>query len=351
MAGDRIGPSDRQRELADLNLRALSIFMIVADEGSMARATKRLKMSPSGVSQQITNLEKALRVKLFDRGARPIALTPAGGLLRHHCDRILDVVTEAQVELAELSVTSLPEFRLGIIDDLDASITPDLVSLFQTTYPQCLISASTGRSDMLTDAFLRRDLDVVVSGVLPPDTRRFDVFAILREPFILATARGCLKPQLPVMKQLERLPFIGFSEAIPLGGLVSQQFRRVGVSVERRVSFDAARAVHSMVIKSRGWTVTTPLCILDAPRCIPDLEFFPLPFASFTRRIYLVNRVGELGSMPERLAEQCQQLIRDQLLEPVYKIAPWSIDLFHTGEDPDLVHEASTIQPSDGAAE
>ena len=332
MAVDRIGPSDRQRELANLNFKALSIFMIVADEGSMVGATKRLKMSLSGVSQQITNLETALGVKLFDRRARPIALTPAGVLLRHHSDNIVDVVTKAQMELAELSVTSLPEFRLGIIDDLDASITPDLVRLFQTAYPRCLISASTGRSDHLTDAFIRRDLDVVVSGQLPRDGHRFDVFPILREPFMLVTAKRVLSARRPIMEQLESMPFIGFNDSMPLGRLVSQQFRRVGMKVEKRVAFDATRAVHSTIVKSGGWTVSTPLCVLDTPRCVPDLEFAPLPFAGFSRQIYLVNRIGELGSLPKRLAELCQQLILEQLKPQVDMIAPWLSRHFHAGE-------------------
>ncbi len=333
MAEDRIGPSDRQRNLADINFKALSVFMIVADEGSMARATKRLKMSPSGVSQQISNLENALGVKLFDRSARPIALTPAGILLRHHADRIVDVVAKAQTELSELSVTSLPEFRLGIIDDLDASITPDLVRLFQSTYPRCLINASTGRSDHMTEAFMRRDLDVVVTGMLPQDTRRLDVFPILREPFILVTAKGHLNAKRPVMEQLNNMPFIGFNEAMPLGRLVNQQFRRVGLKVEKRVAFDATRAVHSMVVKSRGWTVSTPLCVLDTPRSIPDLDFNPLPFAAFNRRIFLINRIGELGSLPLRLAEQCRELIERQLLPQVNQIAPWIVGEFRTSDE------------------
>lgn len=349
MAGDRIGPSDRQRDLADINFKALSVFMIVAEEGSMARATKRLKMSPSGVSQQISNLETALGVKLFDRSARPIALTPAGVLLQHHSSRIVDVVVQAQTELSELSVTSLPEFRLGIIDDLDASITPDLVRLFQSAYPRCLISASTGRSDHLTEAFIRRELDVVVSGQLPQDTRRFDVFSILREPFMLVSAKGQLDMRKPVMDQIASRPFIGFNDAMPLGTLVSQQFRRVGLKVDKRVAFDATRAVHSMVVKSRGWTVSTPLCVLDSPRCIPDLEFAPLPFAGFTRRIYLINRIGELGSLPHRLAEQCRELIRRQLLPQVMQIAPWVANQFQTGEYSD---SGSDIRPiSSDAAE
>jgi len=332
MAIDRLGPATRQRQLANLNFKALAIFVSVVDEGSMALAAIRLNMSPSGVSQQISNLEEALGVKLFDRGARPIALTPAGTLLRHHSDRILDVVARAQTELLELSLTSLPQFQLGIIDDLDASITPDLVGLFQSAHPRCLISASTGRSDHLTAAFPRRELDVVVSGQLPEDTTNLDVYRILQEPFILVTAKGHLKPNRDIMEQLMDMPFIGFNDTMPLGRLVRQQFRRVGINAEKRVSFDATRAVHSMVAKYRGWTVSTPLCALDTPRCLPHLDLAPLPFPGFSRRIYLINRSGELGSLPQRLAQQCRGLIQEHILPQLNDIAPWSCELFRIGE-------------------
>ena len=343
MAGDQIGPVVNHREPADINFKALSIFIAVVDEGSMARAATRLSMSPSGISQQITNLELAVGVKLFDRSARPIALTPAGALLRYHSDRILEVVANAQTELLELSLTTLREFRVGIIDDLDASITPDLVSVFQAAYPRCLISASTGRSDHLTASFMRRELDVVVTALLPHDTARFEVYPILREPFILVTAKGQLDPERPVMDQLDDMPFVAFNDTMPLGRLINQQFRRVGLNIEKRVAFDATRAVHSMVVKNHGWTVSTPLCALDTPRCLPDLDLSPLPFASFSRRIYLVNRTGELGSLPQRLAEQCRDLIERQLQPQVREIAPWSSDAFRvehkweSGDDDDIL--------------
>ena len=348
MAIDRLGPVTRQRQLANLNFKALAIFVSVVDEGSMALAAARLNMSASGVSQQISNLEQALGVKLFDRGARPIALTPAGTLLRHHSDRILDVVARAQTELLELSLTSLPQFQLGIIDDLDASITPDLVGLFQSAHPRCLISAQTGRSDHLTQTFLRRELDVVVSGQVPEDTTNLDVFRILQEPFILVTAKGSLKRNRDTMEQLLDMPFVGFNDMMPLGRLVKQQFRRVGINAEKRVSFDATRAVHSMVAKFHGWTVSTPLCALDTPRCLPDLDLAPLPFPGFSRRIYLINRSGELGSLPQRLAQQCRELIGAYVLPQVNEIAPWASEMFRIGDVPEF--DMAETAPSTAAS-
>ncbi|MGI9464092.1 MAG: LysR family transcriptional regulator, partial [Aestuariivirgaceae bacterium] len=110
-----------------LTLRAIEVFIAVIETGTVAAAATRLKASPSTVSQQISNLEATLGTKLLDRSARPIALTPAGVLLQSHAQNILDEIGLARAKLMELQLSSLPRLRLAIIDDLDATLTPDLV--------------------------------------------------------------------------------------------------------------------------------------------------------------------------------------------------------------------------------
>jgi LysR family transcriptional regulator, glycine cleavage system transcriptional activator len=59
-------------------LQVLPTFELVAEHLSIKRAAELLHLTPSAVSQQIRTLESALGLKLFDRLARALALTPAG---------------------------------------------------------------------------------------------------------------------------------------------------------------------------------------------------------------------------------------------------------------------------------
>jgi DNA-binding transcriptional LysR family regulator len=104
----------------ELTLRGLRIFVALEETGSVIGAAARIGGSASGVSQTISALEQAVGARLFDRKAKPVTLTPAGQLLRRHAHRILSVVSEAQTELAEISLAALPQLNLAIIDDLDA---------------------------------------------------------------------------------------------------------------------------------------------------------------------------------------------------------------------------------------
>jgi len=332
-------PTRQKDQSVDFSLRALRVFAAVEEAGSMIVAAERLGASASGVSQQISNLEKTVGARLFDRNAKPIALTPAGHLMRQHARRILESVSAAQTAIMELNLSSLLELRLAIIDDLDASITPDLAAHLKTLYPSCLFSAWSGRSDHATDALLNRRADIAITADPPADTTVFDIFPLLREPFVLVTARAAIDPNGDVLQQVMKLPFVHYGFDIPIGRLVEQHFRRIRLSPARHYAFDASRSVLAMINKCGGWTLTTPLNYLDGLRFKANLDVMPLPFASFSRDIFLVARRGELGDLPATMARLSTDLIRDSLLAEAIAIAPWAKRDFRTYSD----------EPADGA--
>lgn len=311
-----------QQTTGRLSLRGLRVFVALEEFGSVAEAAKSLGISKSNVSQQITAMETGIGTKLFDRRQKPITLTPAGQTLSLHAHRVLATVSIAEASLAELNLASLPLLNFAIIDDLDASLTPSLAASMQAKLPRCFICTFSGRSDQVTSRLLSREADIAVTASIPAQMHKFQVMQLLREKFLLVTARGTYSDNLDWRGQLGQLPFIQYSDAMPMGRLVSAHLKRIGHHFPRRFSFEASRSVIATVAKTGGWTMTTPLSILDSIRFKDSIDIWPLPFTGLSRQIYLINRMDELGSLPETLAQQCRSLLQRDAVAEFARLAP-----------------------------
>lgn len=77
-------------------LEAMSIVLAVAEAGSLSAAARRLNTPVATASRKVSELEAHLRIRLFDRTARKLALTPAGSSYVASAKRILFDLTEAE---------------------------------------------------------------------------------------------------------------------------------------------------------------------------------------------------------------------------------------------------------------
>ena len=313
----------RALDLHGISLRALQVFAAVEETGSLTAAAARLGGTRSAVSQQVTNLEKAVGARLIDRMSRPAILTPAGKVVLRHAQRMLQVISEVQTELMEISLASMLELRLGVIDDLDASITPDLVLQLQERYPRCQLTVTSGRSDHLSEALAERSLDLVLTGVLPEPATAFQSNPILREPFMLAAPRGVFDSRGDLRAQMQERPFVRYNAGMPIGAMVAQHLRRLHIELAAPYSYDASRSVFAMMRRCGGWTLTTPLCVLDSGNDAEQMDCLQLPFAGFHRTIRLVTRPVEIGSLPLHLADVSRRLIRQRIVPEVRRLAAW----------------------------
>lgn len=304
-----------------LTLRGLRIFIALEEAKSVAGAAKNLGMSKSSVSQHITTLEQSVGITLFDRQQKPVALTPAGQVLSLHAHRIASMVTEAEAALADNHANSLPVLNFAIIDDLDASITPVIATALQTKLPQSYICTFSGRSDEVTARMMARDADIAITASIPADIAKFQIQELFREHFVLVVAKGCYDASKDWHEQLTSLPLVQYSEAMPIGHLVVTHLKRIRLDVARRYSFETTRSVVATVAKTGGWTLATPLSILDASRFLDEVDIYPLPFAGLSRSVFLINRLNELGTLPDILTNTFQQLLHDELIPELNKIA------------------------------
>ena len=79
----------------------LKIFHAVAEAGSFTSATVILNISQSAISRQIQSLEEDLKVKLFERHARGLALTQNGEYVYKTTHEVISKIKEIETSLGD----------------------------------------------------------------------------------------------------------------------------------------------------------------------------------------------------------------------------------------------------------
>jgi DNA-binding transcriptional LysR family regulator len=79
----------------------LKTFLEVAEAGGVTPAARRLRLSKSIVSRQLTRLESALGAQLLSRTTRGAVLTDAGLVFREHAQRVVAELDAAQEALSQ----------------------------------------------------------------------------------------------------------------------------------------------------------------------------------------------------------------------------------------------------------
>jgi DNA-binding transcriptional LysR family regulator len=82
-----------------MELRHLRYFVAVAETLNFGRAAERLGISQPTLTRQIQNLERELKVQLFDRTSQGTFVTQAGMVLRKNGRRVLRLAARTIVDL------------------------------------------------------------------------------------------------------------------------------------------------------------------------------------------------------------------------------------------------------------
>lgn len=300
-----------------VTLWGVEVFLAVADEGAISGAAKRLGVSPSAISQQLSVIELALGAVLLDRSARPMRTTPAGTMFRRHAQTIVNVAAEARADLAMADLSGLTTLRLGMIEDFDAEVTPKLLSILSQDLKGCRFLLETGASHRLMEQLENRALDVIVAADLAQDSHDDawrDVHPLLSEPFLAVTPKGA---------RYQDLPLIQYTARHLMGRQIAAHLARQNIRLAHRFELDSYHAILAMVVGGQGWTILPPLALHHAARFQSGLDVAPLPFEPLSRSLSLSARAGVLRDMPARIAQHLRVLTAAQVVEPALAQWPW----------------------------
>ena len=172
-------------------LDEMRAFIVLADSGSLQRASERLFLTPSAVTRQIQRLEAALNTPLLDRRVKPARITREGRAVLdrgRQMLRIMEELKESSTEDAEPSGM----FRIGLSHAL---AQPRLVASIQrltSRFPRLQPVLSTDVRQQLIDKTRAGELDVALAFLSTDDAIPGDLASsvLAAERLVLVKAKG-----------------------------------------------------------------------------------------------------------------------------------------------------------------
>ncbi len=319
----------------ELTLKALELFQTCAREGSLQGAADRLHLSISTISHHIRALEDHLGAEVFDHARRPMILTPTGRAFLGNIEGALTAIRKATAEATAGHKDGPTQLRIGVIEDLDSDITPELALHLSDQMPRCAFSFRTDTSSALLQLLRHRELDLAITTAPTERTSELVEYPLLKDPFVAVLPNGAEATPQQLLKGPQRLPFLRFSSKLMIARLIEAQLRRLGVSPEMRFECDNNQTLMGMVASGAGWTITTPLLFSRARRFHDALQLHPFPGRQFARTLCVVTTTDCPARVIERVDQQLRASILAHAVGPITADAPWLTGAFDLIAAPD----------------
>lgn len=235
-----------------METRFLETFLLVAENGSLAEAARRLNITPAAVAQRMQALEDELGKPLLIRAGRSVQPTDAGHAILDQCRRILGEVRHLR-SFAQNDALS-GELRIGAITTALTGILPGALRHLVDTVPAVEVFVLPGTSPDLYQALEGGTIDAAIL-VRPPFTipKSLDWYTLRSEPLILLAPEE-LGEEDP-LSLLKSRPFIRYDRNNWGGRLADSWLLQRRIRPREWLELDSLEAISVMVSHGLGVSI------------------------------------------------------------------------------------------------
>lgn len=148
-----------------LNYHHLYYFWTVAREGSVAAASRQLKVGRPAISMQLKSLEEFVGAPLFHRRGRHLELTETGETVRTYANDIFATGRELLDVLRDRPTGRPQRFRIGIADVMAKIVAFQLLLPALDADTQAVLDCYEDQPNRLFAKLAVHELDLVLSDI------------------------------------------------------------------------------------------------------------------------------------------------------------------------------------------
>ncbi len=149
--------------MAWLNYHHLHYFWVVAHEGSISAATRKLHLTQPTISAQLRQLEESLGEKLFEKSGRGLMLTEAGRIALRYADEIFALGRELRDTLRDRPTGKPFRVTIGVADVVPKLIAYRVLRAAFDTGTEIEMVCREASSEELLRLLGQHDVDLVLT--------------------------------------------------------------------------------------------------------------------------------------------------------------------------------------------
>jgi len=249
-----------------MKIQQLKYFVAIYQEGSFSAAATRVNATQSGLSMHVKQIEERYGVSLFERSSSGVRPTESGRLFYQEAIKVLEVASQAELTLKELSGQTSGHVRLGLMPTFTRAVLCPFMLRCAEELPNVRVSIHEAYSAALSKEVVERKLDFavvpLVDSALGLDTIKMgtdqECFVCSAESDLKIGAKVKLKALPPQRYILPR----SINTRRPR---IDHYLAANNIDVREIMELDAMLGTLDMVARS-DW-----VAILPGILCLPDL--------------------------------------------------------------------------------
>lgn len=253
----------------ELSLRRLRMLRELERRGTVTAVAAALHYSPSGVSQQLAQLEREVGVPLVERHGRRVQLTELGLLLAEHAEEILAAVERATTALERAQQGVTARLTVGVWASVASGLLPAALAVLARDHPGIEVRTTELAPEETADAV--RDGTLDLSFVIEYSTypRAWDPalgrVVIAVERLHAAVPAGVVPGDTVSLGELAEQPWILAGQRSHFGRAVRLACRHRGFEPRIGHEVEEQATALAMVAGGQGVTLVSDLALALLP--------------------------------------------------------------------------------------
>ena len=267
----------------------LKTFLEVSRQKSFSRAAVKLLVTQPSISAQISSLEKAIGVRLFERGGGKVTLTAAGRVFEPFAEDCITRLNHIAITIADLERSPRGSLLISANDSTALYVLPTFFASFKKRYPRVSLNIVRAERAKTIESVLNREADFGVVS-LPLTDPRLHIEVIHEDEWVLVMPpdHALAQQETVTLKQISQNSLL-----VPKSGRRREHldylFAQGGLRPRLGMELDSYELLKRLIIAGMGIGFL-PRINVHAELRLGILQMAPVEGVTIPRDLALISR-------------------------------------------------------------